>query len=36
MVTMAKSSLFFCLKSDDLAILTFDSFGPKNVNSADG
>ena len=33
---MAKSSPFIFLKSDDLAISTFDIFGPKNVNGADG
>ena len=32
---MAKSSPFICPKSDNLAIITFDIFGRKNVNSAD-
>ena len=35
-MTMAKLSLFICSKSDDLAILTVDIFGAKNVNSDDG
>ena len=36
MVTMAKSSLFVCLKSDDLTIIIIDIFCAKNVNSDDG
>ena len=35
-MTMAKSSLFACLKGDDLAIIMFDIFATKNVDSDDG
>ena len=33
---MAKSSLFACPKSDNLAIITIDIFATKNVDSDDG
>ena len=33
---MAKSSLFACLKSDDLSVITVDIFGAKNVDSDSG
>ena len=33
MVTIAKSSLFVCLKSSDLAIISINIFGAKNVDS---
>ena len=35
-VMMAKSSLFACLKGDNLAIITIDIFGAKNVDNEDG
>ena len=33
---MGKSSPFICPKSDDLTIITFNIFGKKKANSADG
>ena len=35
-MTMAKSSLFACLKSDDLAIVTIDIFHAKYIDCHDG